>query len=134
MEREGFYQLLKSLPRAETDRADQEFTVGKPTADVSFEGLRNVQGENNWLREQVVGYRACLFTLLGLILIWGVVLVANRPPPLHLNACEALKYYLGALDEASTKLPMETRQLLDSQAAACPDDDLGDFDDGNPHQ
>ena len=53
MEREGFYQLLKSLPRAEADRADQEFTVGTPTADVSFESLRNVQGENNWLREQI---------------------------------------------------------------------------------
>jgi hypothetical protein len=29
---------------------------------------------------------------------------------------------------------METRQLLDSEAAACPDDDLGGIDDGNPHQ
>jgi hypothetical protein len=29
---------------------------------------------------------------------------------------------------------METRQLLDSRAAACPDDDLGDFEDGNPQQ
>jgi len=134
MEREGFYQLLKSLPRSETDRADQEFTRGVPTADVSFESLRNVQGENNWLREQVVGYRACLFTLLGLMLIWGVVLVVNRPPPLHPSACEALKYYLSAIDEASSSLPVETRRLLDTQAAACPDDDIGDFNDGNPHQ
>jgi hypothetical protein len=51
-----------------------------------------------------------------------------------MNACDALKYYLSALDEASTKLPMETRRLLDSEAAACPDDDLGGFADGNPHQ
>jgi hypothetical protein len=71
---------------------------------------------------------------LGLVVIWGVVLVVNRTPPLHLNACEALKYYLGALDEASTKLPVQTRQLLDTQAAACLDEDLGSFDDGNPHQ
>jgi hypothetical protein len=86
------------------------------------------------LQEDVFGYRACFFMLLGFVVIWGVALMVNRTPPLHLNACEALKYYLGALDEASTKLPMETRQLLDSEAAACPDDDLGGFDDGNPHQ
>jgi hypothetical protein len=72
--------------------------------------------------------------LLGLMVIWGVALVANRPPPLHLNSCEALKYYLSALDEASSSLPVETRQFLDTQAAACSDDDLGSFDDGNPHQ
>jgi hypothetical protein len=90
--------------------------------------------ENRRLREDVSGYRACFFMLLGLVVIWGVALMVNRTPPLHLNACEALKYYLGALDEASTKLPVETRQLLDSEAAACPDDDLGGFDDGNPHQ
>jgi hypothetical protein len=39
-----------------------------------------------------------------------------------------------ALDEASSSLPVETRQFLDTQAAACSDDDLGSFDDGNPHQ
>jgi hypothetical protein len=90
--------------------------------------------ENRRLQEDVFGYRACFFMLLGLVVIWGVALMVNRTPPLHLNACEALKYYLGALDEASTKLPMETRQLLDSEAAACLDDDLGGIDDGNPHQ
>ncbi len=90
--------------------------------------------ENRRLREDVSGYRACFFMLLGLVVIWGVALMFNRTSPLHLNACEALKYYLGDLDEASSKLPVETRQLLDSQAAACPDDDLGGFDDGNPHQ
>src|SRR5258708_36203226 len=86
------------------------------------------------LQEDVAGYRACFFTLLGLVVIWGVALMVNRTPPLHLNACEALKYYLLALDEAPSKLPAGTRQLLDTQAAACPDDDLGGFDDGNPHQ
>jgi hypothetical protein len=91
--------------------------------------------ENRKLREDVFGYRACFFMLLGLTVIWGVALMFNRTPPLHLSACEALKYYLGALDEAaSSELPVETRQLLDTQAAACPDDDLGGFDDGNPHQ
>ena len=72
--------------------------------------------------------------LLGLNIIWGVALMANRTPPLHLNSCEALKYYLGALDETSSPLPIETRQLLDNLAAACSDDDLGSFDDGNPRQ
>jgi hypothetical protein len=90
--------------------------------------------ENRRLREDVYGYRACFYMLLGLTVIWGVALFFNRTPPLHLNSCEALKYYLGALDEESSSLPAETRRLLDSQAAACPDDDLGGFDDGNPHQ
>jgi hypothetical protein len=90
--------------------------------------------ENRRLREDVYGYRACFYMLLGLTVIWGVALFFNRTPPLHLNSCEALKYYLGALDEESSSLPTEIRRLLDIQAAACPDDDLGDFDDGNPHQ
>jgi hypothetical protein len=134
MEREGFYQLLKSLPQGETDLVDQEFTAGTFTVDVPFDRLHEVQGENKRLREQVFGYRACFFMLLGLMVIWGVALIFNRTPPLHLNSCEALKYYLGALDEESSSLPAEIRRLLDTQAAACPDDDLGDFDDGNPHQ
>ena len=90
--------------------------------------------ENRRLREDVYGYRACFHMLLGLTVIWGVALFFNRTPPLHLNSCEALKYYLGALDEESSSLPAEIRRLLDIQAAACPDDDLGDLDDGNPHQ
>jgi hypothetical protein len=90
--------------------------------------------ENRKLREDVSGYRACFFMLLGLTVIWGVVLMFNRTPPLRLGTCEALKYYLSALDDAPPELPVETRQLLNAQAATCPDDDLGGFDDGNPHQ
>jgi hypothetical protein len=90
--------------------------------------------ENRRLREDVYGYRACFFMLLGLTVIWGVALFFNRTPPLHLGTCEALKYYLSALDDAPPELPVETRQLLNAQAATCPDDDLGGFDDGNPHQ
>src|ERR1700676_5341943 len=82
--------------------------------------------ENRRLREDVYGYRACFHMLLGLTVIWGVALFFNRTPPLHLNSCEALKYYLGALDEESSSLPTKIRRLLDIQAAACPDDDLGD--------
>jgi hypothetical protein len=40
-----------------------------------------------------------------------------------MSACSALKYYLGALDETSSALPTETRQLLDTRAAACSDED-----------
>jgi hypothetical protein len=89
---------------------------------------------NDIVMTEVEGQTLVFFMLLGLMVIWGVALVANRPPPLHLNSCEALKYYLSALDEASSSLPVETRQFLDIQAAACSDDDLGSFDDGNPHQ
>jgi len=134
MEREGFYQLLKSLPQVETDLVDQQFIARSFTVDAPLDRLNEVQGENKRLQEQVYGYRAAFFLLLGLIIIWGVVLVANRTPPLHLNSCEALKYYLGALDEEASSLPADIRQFLDTQAAACPDDDLGSFDDGNPHQ
>ncbi|NEU96948.1 hypothetical protein [Bradyrhizobium uaiense] len=134
MERESFYQLLKSLPPREADLVEQEFTARKLTVDVPFARLHEVQGENKRLQERLFGYRAGFFTLLCLVAIWGVALVVNRTPPLHLNSCEALKYYLGALDETSSSLPVETRQLLDTQAAACPDDGLGGFDDGNPHQ
>jgi hypothetical protein len=91
--------------------------------------------ENRRLQKDVFGYRACFFMLVGLVVIWGVALMVNQTPPLHLNACESLKYYLGALDASSSPLPADTRQFLDTQAAACPpDDDLGSFDDGNPHQ
>jgi hypothetical protein len=89
--------------------------------------------ETGKLRDEAHGYRACFFMLLGLMIIWGVVLIFNRTPPLHLNSCEALKYYLIALDQEASSLPAETRQLLDAQAAACPDDDRGDYDDGNPY-
>jgi hypothetical protein len=108
---------------------DQEFTAGTFTVDVPFDRLHEVQGENKWLREQIFGYRACLFVLLGLMVIWPVVLMFNRTPPPRLSACEALKYYLSALDEAPSELPVETRQLLNTQAAACPDEDLDGFDD-----
>jgi hypothetical protein len=134
MEREGFYQLLKSQPKGESDLVEQEFTSATFNVDVPVTLLREVEGENNRLQGDVFGYRACFFMLLGLVVIWGFALMVNRTPPPHLNACEALKYYLGALDEESTKLPVETRQLLDTQASACPDEDLGSFDDGNPHQ
>jgi hypothetical protein len=134
MEREGFYQLLKSLPQGETDLVEQEFTARTFTADVSVDRLYEVRGENNRLGEQVFGYQACFFLLLGLNVIWGVALMVNRTPPLRLSACEALKYYLSALDEAPSELPVETRQLLRTQAAACPVDDPGGFNDGNPHQ
>ena len=76
---------------------------GKPNVDDPVARLQDIRR----LQEDVFGYRACFFILLGLVVIWGVALMVNRTPPLHLNACEALKYYLGALDEASTKLPME---------------------------
>jgi hypothetical protein len=124
--------MMRDEP-AETDLVEQYFAETL-TVDDPFTRLRDMHGDNRRLQEQVFGYRAGFFMLLSLMVAWGVALMVNRSPPLHLNACEALKYYLGALDEASTKLPMETRQLLDSEAAACPDDDLGGFDDGNPHQ
>jgi hypothetical protein len=110
---------------------------GIATSTLSGDDMRDIAGrvrDMRRLQEDVFGYRAGFFILLGLMVIWGVALMVNRTPPLHLNACEALKYYLGALDEASTKLPVETRQLLDSEAAACPEDDRGGFVDGNPHQ
>jgi hypothetical protein len=110
-------------------QVDQYF-VESPNVDDPVARLQDMRR----LQEDVFGYRTCFFMLLGLVVVWGVALVVNRTPPLHLNSCEALKYYLGALDEASSSLPVETRQLLDTQAAACPDDDLGGFDDGNPHQ
>jgi hypothetical protein len=110
-------------------QVDQYF-VETPNMDDPIARLQDMRR----LQEDVFGYRACFFMLLSLVVIWGVALMVNRTPPLHLNACEALKYYLGALDEASSKLPVESRQLLDSEAAVCPDDDLSGFDDGNPHQ
>jgi hypothetical protein len=116
------------------DLLDQCFAEAS-AADAPGVNSHDMYGlENRRLREDVYGYRACFFILLGLTVIWGVALIFNRTPPLHLNSCEALKYYLGALDEESSSLPMEIRRLLDTQAAACPDDDLGGFDDGNPHQ
>jgi hypothetical protein len=131
----------KQLTRDECavrDPVDQCFeeasAADAPAVSAPYSRLHDMYGENRRLQEQVYGYRAVFFMLLGLNIIWGVALMANRTPPLHLNSCEALKYYLGALDEESSSLPVEIRRLLDTQAAACPDDDFGDFDDGNPHQ
>jgi len=134
MEREGFYQLLKSLPRGETEAIEQEFTSALSNVDVPVPDFPEVEGERLRRYEDLYGYRAAFFILLAFVVVWGIVLMLNRTPPLHLNSCEALKYYLGALDEASRSLPAGTREFLDKQAALCPDDDLGGFDDGNPHQ
>jgi hypothetical protein len=132
----------KQLTRDECavgDPVDQCFEEASaadgPAVSAPYSRLHDMSGENRRLQEQVYGYRAVFFMLLGLNIIWGVALMANRTPPLRLNSCAALKYYLGALDESSSPLPAGTRQFLDTQAAACPpDDDLGRFDDGNPHQ
>jgi hypothetical protein len=102
-------------------------------AEDTFSSLNDMHVENKKLRENVIGYRASFFILLGFTVTWGIILVVNRAPPLHLNSCEALQYYLGALDEETSSLPVEIRRLLDDQAAVCPDDDRGSFGDGNPH-
>ena len=39
--------------------------------------------ENRKLREDVYGYRACFYMLLGLTVIWGVALLFNRNGPLQ---------------------------------------------------
>ena len=117
---------------AEQDLVDQYF-VGTSNVDDSYSRLHKMHVENKRLQEDVFGYRAGFFILLSLMVAWGIALTFNRTPTRHLNSCEALKYYLGALNEASSSLPIETHRLLDAQAAACTEDDLGSFDDGNPN-
>jgi hypothetical protein len=100
------------------DLIEQWFTETSIDED-PIDRLRYLHGENKRLQEKVTGYGASLLVLLGLVLVWGVALMVNRPPPLRLNGCKALDYYLDAGDQASADLPVATRQFLNDKAAAC---------------
>ncbi len=62
------------------------------------------------------------------------MLFFNRPGAPHPSACQALKYYLDLTSEDTNAIPVETRKILDGKAAQCPDDELEETLDENPHQ
>jgi hypothetical protein len=90
--------------------------------------------ENSRLRDQIRAFQA--FIIISLIFGGGflAMLFFNRPGAPHPSACQALKYYLDLTGEDANAIPFETRKILDAKAAQCPDDELEETLDENPHQ
>jgi hypothetical protein len=89
--------------------------------------------ENSHLRDQLRAFQA--FTLISLVFGGGflAMLFFNRPGAPHPSACQALKYYLDLTSEDANAIPVETRKILDAKAAQCPDEELEETLDENPH-
>ena len=96
--------------------------------------LQLEQSENSRLRDQIKAYRA--FTLISLVFggTFFAMLFFTRLGASHPSACQALKYYLDLTREDADAMSVETRKILDGKAAQCPDDELEETLDENPHQ